>query len=75
MSYEKKRYAGAEREARDWNVSVAVGSQVSVQLDDGSVLETKTRSEAWVLGGHTAVVLLDGVTGGYLLSRVRPATR
>lgn len=58
------------------------GTRVVVTLDDGSERETATRSQAWMLGaepsrgrgGHTAVVLLDGISGGYALRRVRLAT-
>lgn len=55
-----------------------------VTLDDGSKWDTKTRSIPWMLGadnrdaddpthspGHTAVILLEGRTGGYLLERVK----
>lgn len=28
---------------------------------------TKTRSEAWLLGGHTAVVMVEGVAGGVMV--------
>ena len=34
-------------------------------------LRTRTRSEAQVLSGHSAVIWLDGVRGCYLLDRVR----
>lgn len=51
-----------------------VGTPVLVTLDDGKLWQTKTRSEAWVLGDHTAVVMLEGKSGGYLLERVRPCS-
>ena len=35
--------------------------------------KTKTRSAPWLLGGHTAVILLEGISGGYSLERVRKA--
>lgn len=44
--------------------------RVRVTLDDGSKLETRTRSQPWQLGDGTWVVLLEGRTGGYLLSRI-----
>jgi hypothetical protein len=37
-------------------------------LDDGT--ETKTRSEAWVMGGHSVMVMVEGVAGGVLLESV-----
>lgn len=50
-----------------------VGARVLVRLDDGSDWETTTRSEPWLLGDGTAVILLEGSCGGYLLEKVRPA--
>lgn len=60
----------SEIAARDWNAKHPVGCKVEVTLDDGSIKETQTASEAWVLGGHTAVIKLEGISGGYSLSRV-----
>jgi hypothetical protein len=31
---------------------------------------TKVRSEAWVMGGHSAVVLVDGFSGGQSLDAI-----
>lgn len=59
-----------EAMASDWNSKHPIGSKVEVTLDDGSIKATKTSSEAWVMGGHTAVIKLEGVSGGYSLSRV-----
>jgi hypothetical protein len=53
-----------------WNAKRPPGTKVAVTLDSGEVRETKTRSAAEMLGGHTAVVWLDGIAGAYLLSRV-----
>ena len=64
--------AQAEKSANDWNSKYPVGKPVEVTLDGGSIKETKTASEAWVLGGHTAVIKLEGISGGYALNRVRP---
>jgi len=47
------------------------GCAVRVRKDDGSEVETKTRSAAWLLGGHTAVILLEGISGAFMLNRVR----
>lgn len=46
------------------------GAEVSVRLDVGSIFETTTRSAPWQLGHGAWVVLLEGKTGGYDLSRV-----
>lgn len=55
-----------------WNRKHAHGRAVDVKLDDGTVKRTVTQSEAWLLGGHTAVILLEGIVGGYSLARVTP---
>jgi hypothetical protein len=55
-----------------FNRSCPVGTHVAVVRDDGSVLETKTRSEAWLVGDGTPVVMVEGISGGYLLERVTP---
>ena len=53
-----------------FNAAHQVGAAVSVKLDAGEVRETVTNSEAQVMGGHTAVIWLDGVSGCYDLERV-----
>lgn len=54
----------------DWNQQFPEGTPVKVRKDDGSILETKTRSAAWLMGGHSAMVMVDGISGGYMLERV-----
>jgi len=53
-----------------WNQANPVGTDVDVTDDLGQVTGTRTRSEAWVLGGHTAVVQIEGKAGCMALSRV-----
>jgi hypothetical protein len=53
-----------------FNAAHQVGAAVSVELDGGEVRETVTTSEAQVMGGHSAVIWLDGVRGCYDLERV-----
>jgi hypothetical protein len=55
-----------------WNEQHDIGTPVSVRMDDGKALETVTHSVAWMLGGHTAVIMLEGISGGYKLDRVTP---
>lgn len=57
-----------------FNARYAVGQVVAMRKDSGDAIITKTRSEAQVLSGHSAVIWLDGVTGCYLLDRVTPIT-
>lgn len=59
-----------EKAAQIWNSQYPIGTEVRVTDDFKDVSITKTRSVAWVLGGHTAVILIEGRTGGYLLDRV-----
>lgn len=54
----------------EWNKSCKIGIDVEVIKDDGSTIFTKTKSLAWVLGGHTPVILLEGMSGCYALERV-----
>lgn len=56
-----------------WNLAHTIGTPVVVTRDNKSEVLTATRSAAWVLSGHTAVVMVNGISGGYLLERVRPA--
>lgn len=65
-----------QRACDEFNVKYPVGTAVRVKLDNGAIKatqETKTKSKAWMMGGHTAVVLLEGIPGAYALSRVTPA--
>lgn len=55
-----------------WNAAHPVGTPVSVRKDGGEIVEGETGSEAWVLGGHSAVVMVTGISGCYLLDRVTP---
>lgn len=49
-----------------------VGMPVIVTKDDGTKLKTKTRSEPWLMGGHSWVVMVEGISGGYAIMRVEP---
>jgi hypothetical protein len=74
------RQIHALRAVAQWNALVPIGSPVSVEMDSGEIRATTTRSNAQMLGaepsrgypGHTAVIFLEGITGCYNLSRVRP---
>jgi hypothetical protein len=74
----KKEPAGQKKMVERWNESHPIGTPVTVTRDSGETKETKTRSEAWMLGqssrsqGHTAVVLVEGIAGCYSLERVKP---
>lgn len=65
----RKMRRQAERECLAWKHSVGV--KVRVTRDNGAMLDTVTRSDPWVLG-EAAVIMVGGISGGYLLSRVAP---
>jgi hypothetical protein len=59
----------------EWNAAHPVGTPVIRYklvnpLEDGTA--TKTRSEAWVMSGHSAMVMVEGVAGGVVLESVVP---
>lgn len=47
-----------------------VGTRVLVVRDNGDVLLTRTRSDAWTLGHGQVVVSVHGISGGYAIERV-----
>lgn len=61
-----------ERICKAWNDRHPVGKWVRVLRDDGVRLITKTQSPAYVLGGHSAVIMVEGITGCYSLDRLTP---
>ena len=67
---DSKVRASAKRSATTWNREVSVGAPVAYRKDDGSTVDTHTRSPAEVLGGHTAVIWLENVRGCVALDRV-----
>ena len=60
----------------EWK-DVPEGTPVIVTKDDKSEFPTKTRSAPWLLGGssrgpgHTAVIMVEGISGCYSLERVK----
>ena len=67
--------AEAERKAKRAELLAAwthpEGTAVEYTDDLGVVHASRTRSKAWALGDGSPVVLLEGRTGGYCLSRVK----
>jgi hypothetical protein len=55
-----------------FNARYPAGTPCSVRKDGGEAIITRTRSEAQVLSGHSAVIWLDDISGCYLLDRVSP---
>jgi hypothetical protein len=64
--------AKRRQQVEAWNAAHKIGDPVYVTLDSGQIKETVTTSEAQMLSGHTAVIWLEGISGCYILSRVRP---
>ena len=59
----------------EWNAAHPVGTPVTrykliAPLREPE--ETRTRSAAWLMGGHTAMVLVEGVSGGVMVESVVP---
>ena len=60
-----------------FNSENPIGTAVIVVGDDGSKMNSVTTSLAWMAGqereylGHTAVIGLEGPSGGFALSRVK----
>jgi len=61
-------------EIDQFNERVPVGTPVLFWpgVREGAGRESATRSAAWTLGGHTAVVLVEGYAGGIALTHVMP---
>lgn len=58
-----------------WNEKYPVGTSVTRYAMVSPLrlpIETKTRSEAWLMGGHTAMVMVEGVSGGVMVESVVP---
>lgn len=67
-----KRKKWTQKQIDQWNKKYPVGTAVELTNDDGKIENTKTRSEAWLLGSGHPVVSVVGRTGGYLLERIKP---
>ncbi|HEX2886799.1 hypothetical protein [Vineibacter terrae] len=65
--------ASLQRTVDRWNAQHPVSTAVIVRRDSGELQLTSTRSAAWVMSGHSAVILLNGISGCYHLDRVTPA--
>ena len=60
------------RTVEEFNARFPVGTPVLYWpgLREGDGRESVTRSEAWLMGGHTPVVMVDGYPGGIALTHV-----
>lgn len=53
-----------------FNEKHPVDASVVVIKDDGERVKTSVKYPANIMGGHTAVVWLNGISGAYALNRV-----
>jgi hypothetical protein len=70
----KPNLKNLEAIAEQWNRTHPIGTRVMRYKLINPLrepAETKTSSEAWVMGGHSVMVMVDGVSGGVLLESVR----
>lgn len=72
MSRRQPSQAELQAQCDAFNARYPVGTSCSVRKDGGEAIITKTRSEAQVLSGHSAVIWLEDISGCYLLDRVSP---
>ncbi len=59
------------QECAIFNEAVKVGDMVTYRQDSGELFHTRTRSAAYVMSGHTAVVFVEGLPACVLLARVK----
>lgn len=65
--------------AEQWNAAHPVGTPVRYwpiwpPIESVPAVDTRTRSEAWALGDGTAVVMVEGRSGGVALSHIEITT-
>ncbi len=70
VTREERKLQKLQSKCDVFNTQNPIGSKVLVRRDSGGNLITYTRSEAYVLSGHTPVVFVEGISGCYDLSRV-----
>ena len=59
-----------EKQVKRFNQEFKVGDKVQVRKDDGSIIHTMIRGQAYVLGGHSAVAFLHDISGCYSIERI-----
>jgi uncharacterized protein involved in copper resistance len=66
--------AQLEKQCAEWNASHGVGTTVSYEeiRGDGETFRGKSKSEAQVLSGHSAVIWLEGKSGCVSLDHCTP---
>jgi len=65
----------AEKSCLAWNRLHPIGTPVKCYRsygDEKTAFHSVTRSASWVMGGHSAMVMVDGHDGAYALTHVVP---
>lgn len=52
-------------------LAIREGDAVQCRRDDGTVTSHVATSDPWLMGGHTWVIKMSGISGGFALDRVR----
>ncbi|MDH0342129.1 hypothetical protein [Chromobacterium haemolyticum] len=64
-----------QKQCDDFNAVCKNGGRIMFKRDGvDEPYEARTRSEAYILSGHSAVVFVEGVSGCYQLSHCEPIT-
>ena len=66
-----KSQAQLSLQVYNFNKQYSVGDRVKVEMDNGEVKVCTVKSEATILGGHSAVGWFEEISGCYSLDRVR----
>ena len=71
--YSQSSIAVLERRCHNWNSKYPVGTDVEYHpvIGEEAHRVTKTRHEAYVLAGHTAVLFVEGQSGCVALDTVK----
>ena len=65
----------AAKQVESWNKLFPLGTPVRVYRiyqEEKTAFNSKTRSAAWVMGGHSAMVMVEGQAGGHCLTHLEP---
>jgi hypothetical protein len=60
-----------QKQVEEFNSNYPIGTPVRL-VDSASNIETKVRTEAQIMGGHSAVAWFEGVSGCWDVSYVKP---
>lgn len=59
-----------QQQVESWNHEHPVGSKVVIVRDNGETLETTVTHEAQLLGGHSPVAWVAGISGCHDIGRI-----